>query len=301
MSTERRSASRDDIASLLAEGIRFERGGVTARAVSCFEEITARGEENPAAAAEAWWRLSNQHRLQSHWAEALDAARQGAALARAHGLVTQEADALNIEGGVWMNRGDYATARPLFERALALVPAGITRAKALQNLGGIAGEEHAFDEAERLFLASREEYAKSGDVRGEAVTLLNLGRLQMERGNLELARATLLDATGEARRSGDLEMHAAGLLNLGIVLCELRCFSDAEERITTAYGQFTIAGIPMQRVRCLMQLARVALLRDDVATARVCLIHARDVAADAQLPRELRLIIDQLQEIGAEK
>lgn len=298
MPAERRALSRDDIESLLAEGIRFERGGVTERAVACFEEITARAEESPAAAAEAWWRLANQYRLQSHWAEALDAARRGATLARDNGLPTQEADALNIEGGIWMNRGDYVSARPLFERALALVPAGLTRAKALQNLGGISGEEHAFDDAERLFLASREEYAKSGDVRGEAVTLLNLGRLQMERGDPSLARATLEDAVNEARRSGDLEMHAAGLLNLGIVLSELHCLSDAEERITTAYGQFTIAGIPMQRVRCLMQLARVALLRDDPTTARVCLIHARDVAADSQLPRELRLIIDQLQAIG---
>jgi tetratricopeptide (TPR) repeat protein len=298
MPAERRAVSRDDIASLLAEGIRFERGGVTERAVACFEEITARANESPAAAAEAWWRLANQHRLQSHWAEALDAARQGATLARKNGLATQEADALNIEGGIWMNRGDYATARPLFERALELVPTGLTRAKALQNLGGIAGEEHAFEDAERLFLASRQEYAKSGDVRGEAVTLLNLGRLQMERGDLTLARATLEAATNEARRSGDLEMHAAGLLNLGIALSELHCLSDAEEKITTAYGQFTIAGIPMQRVRCLMQLARVALLRDDATTARVCLIHARDVAADSQLPRELKLIIDQLQAIG---
>lgn len=298
MPTERRSATRDDITSLLAEGIRFERGGVTARAVSCFEEVAARADESPAAAAEAWWRLANQHRLQSHWAEALEAARHGASVAREHGLAVQEADALNIEGGIWMNRGDYGTARPLFERALTLVADGPTRAKALQNLGGIAGEEHAFDEAERLFLESRAEYAKSGDVRGEAVTLLNLGRLQMERGNLELARATLDDATNEARHSGDLEMHAAGLLNLGIVLSELHCFGDAEEKITTAYGQFTIAGIPMQRVRCLMQLARVALLREDTSTARVCLIHARDVAAEAQLPRELRLIIEQLQTLG---
>ncbi|MFL5605228.1 MAG: tetratricopeptide repeat protein [Gemmatimonadaceae bacterium] len=298
MPAERRAASRDDTASLLAEGIRFERGGVTERAVACFEEVTIRASASPAAAAEAWWRLANQHRLQSHWAEALSAARRGASLARENGLAEQEADALNIEGGIWMNRGDYAAARPLFERALELVPSGLTRAKALQNLGGIAAEEHAFDDAEQLFLSSRQEYAKSGDVRGEAVTLLNLGRLQMERGDLSLARKTLDDAVSEARRSGDLEMHAAALLNLGIVMSELRCLSDAEEKITTAYGQFTIAGIPMQRVRCLMQLARVALLRDDPTTARVCLIHARDVAADSQLPRELRLIIDQLQAIG---
>jgi tetratricopeptide (TPR) repeat protein len=165
-----RKASADDTATLLAEGIRYERGGVTARALACFEEVTDRWREDPAAAAEAWWRLANQHRLQSHWLAALDAARAGATLARENDLPNHEADALNIEGAIWMTRGDYAAARPLFERTLELARTASTRAKALQNLGGIAGEERELDEAERLFIASREQYATAGDARGEAVS-----------------------------------------------------------------------------------------------------------------------------------
>ena len=289
----------DDTTALLAEGIRYERGGVTARALACFEEVTERWREAPAAAAEAWWRLANQHRLQSRWLEALDAARAGATLAREQSLPNQEADALNIEGAIWMTRGDYAVARPLFERTLELAQTASTRAKALQNLGGIAGEERAFDEAERLFLASREQYASAGDARGEAVSLLNLGRLQLERGDLAGSRETLESAVIAARMSGDLEMHAAAMLNLGMVLSALQCTGEAEERITTAYGQFTIADIPVQRVRCLMQLARLAVMREELVGARVCLTHARDVAASAQLPRELRLIAEQLDSIPA--
>lgn len=283
-----------DIAALLAEGIRYERGGVSARALDCFAQVTDRWRDDPASAAEAWWRLANQHRLQSRWLEALDAARAGATLAREHELPNHEADALNIEGAIWMTRGDYATARPLFQRTLELARTANTRAKALQNLGGIAGEERDFEEAERLFQASRLEYASAGDARGEAVSMLNLGRLQLERGDLDGARETLEAAVGAARASADLEMHAAATLNLGMVLGELERFADAEERITTAYGQFTIADIPVQRVRCLMQLARLATQRGETLTARVCLTHARDVAAAAQLPRELRLIAEQL-------
>jgi len=285
--------------SLLEEGIRYERGGLTARAVTCFEDVTKQWREDPASAAEAWWRLANQHRLQSRWFEALEAARTGAALAREHKLGNHEADALNIEGAIWMTRGDYATARPLFERTLELAETSSTRAKALQNLGGIAGEEHRFDEAEQLFADSRKEYAAARDARGEAVSLLNIGRLQLERGNTEEARSTLEESVNAARLTGDLEMHAAALLNLGMALSELRSISDAEERITTAYGQFTIADIPVQRVRCLMQLARLALLRSEPATAKICLTHARDVAAQAQLPRELKQIVDQLDNIDA--
>jgi len=297
MPSTHRSAPADDTAALLAEGIRYERGGVTSRALACFEEVTEHWRRNPAAAAEAWWRLANQHRLQSRWLPALDAARAGATLAREHALPNQEADALNIEGAIWMTRGDYTTARPLFERTLELAQTPSTRAKALQNLGGIAGEERAFDEAERLFLASRQEYATAGDVRGEAVSMLNLGRLQLERGDFAGSRDTLESAVGAARMSGDLEMHAAAMLNLGMALSALHLISEAEERITTAYGQFTIADIPVQRVRCLMQLARLAILRDEPVSARVCLTHARDVAAGAQLPRELRLIAEQLEAI----
>jgi len=285
--------------SLLEEGIRYERGGLTSRAVSCFEDVTQHWQDDPASAAEAWWRLANQHRLQSRWFEALEAARAGAILARQHGLRNHEADALNIEGAIWMTRGDYLTARPLFERTLELAETPSTRAKALQNLGGIAGEERRFDEAEQLFDKSRSEYAAAHDARGEAVSLLNMGRLQLERGNPQDARTTLEDAVYAARLTGDLEMHAAALLNLGMALSELQSVSDAEERITTAYGQFTIADIPVQRVRCLMQLARLALLRNEPLTAKICLTHARDVAAHAQLPRELRLIVDQLDNIDA--
>ncbi len=296
MTPASRSAATDTSA-LLAEGIRYERGGVTARALDCFEEVTGRWRDDPAAAAEAWWRLANQHRLQSRWMEALDAARTASRLAHEHGLANHEADALNIEGAIWMTRGDYATARPLFERTLELAKTPNTRAKALQNLGGIAGEERAFDQAERLFLASRQEYASAGDARGEAVSMLNLGRLQLERGDLAGSRETLESAVGAARASGDLEMHAAAMLNLGMVLSALQCTGEAEERITTAYGQFTIADIPVQRVRCLMQLAHLAVLRGEPVTARVCLTHARDVAAQAQLPRELRLIAEQLESV----
>jgi tetratricopeptide (TPR) repeat protein len=297
MSPPARDISFTDTPALLAEGIRYERGGVTARALACFEEVTERWREDPAVAAEAWWRLANQHRLQSRWLEALDAARAGATLAREHGLQNQEADALNIEGVIWMTRGDYVAACALFERTLDLAQTPSTRAKALQNLGGIAGEKREFAEAERLFLASREQYASAGDGRGEAMSMLNLGRLQLERGELVSSREVLENALSAARMSGDLEMHAAAMLNLGMVLSALGCIDEAEERITTAYGQFTIADIPVQRVRCLMQLAQLSMQRDEPTTARVCLTHARDVATVAQLPRELHLIEEQFASI----
>ena len=292
--TDRRTKTSSMLAALLADGVRYERGGVVQRARECFEAITRNAAEDPASAAEAWWRLANLHRLHSSWDEALAAASTSAELAREHGLADTEADALNIQGAVWTMRGDFDQARALFQRTLELARAPSIRGKALQNLGGLAAEERNFDEGERLFAKSREVYRAAGDARGEAVSLLNIGRLQTDRGFPGVARSTLEAAVSAARLTGDLEMHAAALLNLGIALGALGLTGEAEERITTAYGQFTIADIPALRVRCLMQLAALAAQRDEPSGARVCLAHARDVANSAGLPRELRLIDEQL-------
>src|SRR4051794_31262610 len=119
------------VADLLADGVRYERGGVVTRARECFEAVTRRADANPPAAAEAWWHLANLHRLHSSWDDALDAAHRAAELARANDLEDTEANALNIEGAVWWAKGDYEQAHPLFVRMLALSRTDATRAKAL--------------------------------------------------------------------------------------------------------------------------------------------------------------------------
>jgi tetratricopeptide (TPR) repeat protein len=286
-----------DLATLLDDGIRYDRSGVSARARACFVEITARAHERPDLAAEAWWRLANVQRLQSLWDDAIASARAGAELARAHGLRDTEADALNIEAAVWASRGDLERAWSLRERMLDLATRPITRAKALQNLGGLAAEERRFDEAERLFAESRDAYREADDLRGEACSLLNIGLLQTERGDPALAKETLEAAVHHSRLSGDMELHAAALLNLGSALRALGNPAGAEERITTAYGQFTIASNTQHRVWCLLQLAALASERGEPEAARVCLLHGREIAALAELPRELRLIDEQLAQL----
>jgi tetratricopeptide (TPR) repeat protein len=287
-------------ATLLADGIRYERGGVVSRARECFETVTRNADQHPEEAAEAWWRLANLHRLHSSWDDALAAARKSVEIAHAHGFANTEADALNIEGAVWSLRGEFDKARALYTRVLELASSQATRAKALQNLGTVAAEQGDLDEGERLFAESREAYRAAGDARGEANSLLNIGRLQLDRGFAALASRTLEDGVAAARQTGDLEMHAVAMLYHGTALTALGMLEEAEERITTAYGQFTIADIPVQRVRCLMQLATLAASRNETSAARVCLVHARDVASSAELPRELRQINEQLKTLPPE-
>ena len=283
---------------MLADGIRYERGGVVNRARDCFEAVAHSPDQQSEDVAEAWWRLANLHRLHSSWDEALRCARMSAQLAHEHGFPNTEADAMNIEGSVWYVRGDYDRARVQFLKMLDLATASGTRAKALQNLGTLAAEIGDFDEGERLYAESRTAFSAAGDARGEANSLLNMGRLQLDRGLAEIANQTLDEAVTAARQTGDLEMHAAALLNHGIALGELGRNEEAEERVITAYGQFTIADIPVQRVRSLMQLAALASSRKEAGAARVCLEHAKDVAESAQLPRELTMISERLAALG---
>ena len=295
--TNRRSSAE---ASILADGIRYERGGVVHRARECFETVTRASDAHPEEAAEAWWRLANLHRLHSSWDDALDCARKSATLAHEQGFPNVEADALNIEGAIWYMRGDHNQARQYYLRVLDLATTDATRAKALQNLGSLAAEAGDFDEGERLFADSRTSFRAAGDARGEAISLLNMGRLQLDRGLPDLANRTLDEAVTAARQTGDLEMHAAALLNHGMALGEVGRREEAEERVITAYGQFTIADIPVQRVRSLMELATLAVAREEPGGARVCLEHARDVAQYAQLPRELVLIAERLRALEIE-
>jgi hypothetical protein len=51
-------------------------------------------------------------------------------------------------------------------------------------------------------------------------------------------------------------------------------------------------------VWCLLQLAALASERGESEAARVCLMHGRTIAAQADLPRELRLIDEQLGSLG---
>jgi tetratricopeptide (TPR) repeat protein len=285
--------------NLLADGVRYERAGVVARALEIFQEVTTTEQDDPASAAEAWWRLANLHRLHAAWDAALHAAQRSAEIAEAHALLDTHANALNIEGATRMMRAEYDVARSLYQRVVALATTAATRAKGLQNLGGLEAELGNLDAGEEYFIQSRAQYRLAGDARGEANTLVNLGRLQSVRGQNDDARVTLEAAAGAARMIGDLEMHAAALLNLGIALGALGRIEEAEERITTAYGQFTIADIAAQRVRCLMQLATLAVRRSELGAARVCLDHARTVAVDAGLPRETQLIDEQLSGLGS--
>ena len=287
-------------ASILADGIRYERGGVVHRARECFETVTRAADESPEEAAEAWWRLANLHRLHSSWDEALACAHKSATLAHAHGFPNTEADARNIEGAIWYIRGDHHQARLHYLSVLQLATTEATRGKALQNLGSLAAEAGDFDEGERLFAESRTSFRAAGDARGEANSLLNMGRLQLDRGLSELANRTLDEAVTAARLTGDLEMHAAALLNHGIALGKVGRSEEAEQRVITAYGQFTIADIPVQRVRALMQLATLAEARREAKAAVVCLAHARDVANSAQLPRELAMIVERLRALDIE-
>ena len=285
----------DDLATLLDDGIRYDRSGVSARARACFVEITERAARasrhrrrgvvaagERAAAAVAVGRRDRER------------ARRRRARAQRMGCATRRRTRSTSKRRCGRRAATRGAPGSIFERMLELATRPITRAKALQNLGGLAAEERRFDEAERLFGASRDAYREADDLRGEACSLLNIGRLQAERGDPALAKETLQAAVHQSRTAGDMEMHAAALLNLGIALGAL----GEHARSGGAHHDGVRSVHDRRQPACSACAAccsspTLATGRGEPDAARVCLVHAREIATRSELPRELRLIDEQ--------
>src|SRR5579884_3329875 len=92
-------STSDDDHSPLAEGVALQKAGDHAQAFRRFQD--AAKDPDPRVAAEALRRQASIYRLRSKWIEAIAATRASADLARRHGLVDLEAEALNAEAIVY--------------------------------------------------------------------------------------------------------------------------------------------------------------------------------------------------------
>ena len=142
----------------LAEGVALQKAGNLAQALRRF--IEAADDPDPRVAAEALRRQASIHRLSSKWPEAIEATHASAELARKHGHVDLEAEALNAEAIVYQVRGAFQEAVPLLERVLELVGVSYPkiRGNALQNLGAIAAQHGDFPTARNRFLEAAEAF-----------------------------------------------------------------------------------------------------------------------------------------------
>ena len=287
----------DDLATLLEDGIRYDRSGVSARARACFVEVTERWRASrrprPPRRGGGWPTLQ---RLQSQWDEAIASATRSAPSWPRARHERRRRPTRSTSRRPCGRRAAMRRARLVDLRADARAgDDAVTRAKALQNLGGLAAEERRVRRGGAFLRRIARSVSRGRRCARRSVQPAQHRTLQAERGDPALAQETLEAAVhpvapgrrhGDARRRAAQPRHRARRRSASV--------AEAEERITTAYGQFTIADIALQRVRCLLQLADLrGGPRRAGRGARLPRPRTQGRVAP-ELPRELRLIDEQL-------
>ena len=278
----------------LAEGVALQKAGDLAEALRRFRE--AANDADPRVASEALRRQASIHRLSSHWPEAIAATRASAELARKHGLVDLEAEALNAEAIVYQVRGAFDEATPLLDRVLEL--AGAThpkiRGNALQNLGAIAAQRGDFPTARARFLEAADAFRKAGYDWGEANVLNNFARAALDHGNFKLAGEMLRSAHGAARRVGDKDLISLSLMNMAEATLGAGDLPQAQQQAEEALMFFSAADNAPRQVECLRILGDIFHAQGSRDASISCWEQALQLATEHESISELRKVRERL-------
>jgi ATP/maltotriose-dependent transcriptional regulator MalT/DNA-binding SARP family transcriptional activator len=190
--------------------------------------------------------------------------------------------ALGVRGICATLRGDIVEARESFEngeRLLSLLGPSRDLALVQQNFGSFCNRTGDYVTAEVALASAASHWRLMGDRNGLATTQAILGELHLRLGNLEAGGAALNDALTAATSVGALRQEAYATAALGQ-------WHRASGRIVDAVATFD-AGLKLAEeiverellADTLVWRAEVALLQDDLPTARQLLARAQ---AEAQ-------------------
>ena len=288
-----------DHAELLQEGIRAERLGVLDRAVELFGRV-ARDARDPDVTSDAFSRLANVHRLRCDWNEAIAAAHSAQRIAREARLPLREHEALNAEAGVLMERGDLASAMPLFERIVQESSDDRLRGLGQQNIGSLHARLGRLDEAEQAFASSVMSFERAGYQRGLAIALNNQGRAALDRGDAESAEQLLRRAVRAARQVHDEELASQAMVNLAAAVLERGDVQVAEDFVATALGHFRESGNQYREIECLRLLGRIGGITGGGVRSNGCYARALQVARRIGAAEEVLSIEAEMRALGLE-
>ncbi len=140
------------------------------------------------------------------------------------------AQALNGQGTVHRQLGDFERARGCYERALALSRTSGNRrgeAEVLNSLGTVAHLQRHYLEAAQFFRLALETHMAVGDQAGQGMTLLNLSMTERDAGNYHQAQAYLSTALEIHQRTGNRWEEVNVLNGMGIIYQELGAWPQA--------------------------------------------------------------------------
>lgn len=265
----------------LDRGFRFEQAGSVTRALESYNDaIAASGTSLDE--AQARLRLARVLRSLSRWDEAVREAREAVRIALESRVDDLAAEALNVEIGVHLLRGDFGPADELANRAMVMAQSARVRGITLQNRGSLAALRKDFSSAERLFAESVAAFRESEYDLGLAIALVNAAAAARDMDDAKRALRLSEEAADLCRRINALDVLLVAVQNQASALVALGQLDEAEARLTEALGHFTSARNPIRQAECLEIMGEMAALRaGDVETAMRCYGRARDLAVAA--------------------
>lgn len=199
-------------------------------------------------------------------------------------------------------RGEFQQAEDLCQealRALRQVNTGDSRkrriaALAHAELGQILATTGRFWEADE-HLQEAFALAKQGeDVRQVAVVFQGAAYCALQQGDLERARRWTEQQLIIFKALGEQESIATSLFQLGIILCELGDHATAERCYRESLMLATQTGHEVLQAKLWCQVGILAFRKGDLAMARDCYLHALPVLRQANLDKDLSILLSNL-------
>ncbi|HLW48453.1 MAG TPA: tetratricopeptide repeat protein [bacterium] len=164
-----------------------------------------------------------------------------------HGSAVQRTKALDATGLLALRRGDYATARLLYEESLSIYrELGDRRglADAIHSLGFLASHEGDFPSARSFFNECLSIYHEIGARQGIAETLGTLGHVAWHQGDYASARPLLEESLTRSRELGQGRLIIFALWSLGLVAFDQGNYADARSFYREGLATAEVLGDP---------------------------------------------------------
>jgi len=251
----------------LAGGFRYEQAGVGHKAVAAYEAALD-AAATPRERAEAHIRLARVYSAESEWAAAAHEARAAVRLAEEAGSDDLAAEAMNVEVGLHMLRGEFAAADAVATAALTRARSARVRGVLLQNRGSVSAQARDFAAAGRFFSQSVAAFDEAGYELGMAFALTNASAAARDAGDAAGALELAKRAAALARRLGAFDILTVAVQNQAQALVTLGHADEAEAPLGEVLGHFTATCNVLRQAECLEVMGELYALRpryDDTA------------------------------------
>lgn len=223
---------------------------------------------------------------QARWLARIEDEHDNLRAALSYALESGNAElALRLVVGVrrfWQVHGYLAEGRQSLRSAVTATEETHSelRAKALNMLGILAGEQGDFEAADREFTAAADEARLVGSTRALSSSLVNRGNLAFFKGDLSAARALYRESIEHFAALGDLRGQALARENIGLLSLTGDDAGEAVMWLTAARDQAREAGDELEVGRATRTLAAALIELGDFGGATTSLAESLAVVRE---------------------